>query len=246
MNQINYQVLLKKTLLIIVVIVFDIFLECGINHINQIVNVFDDYLWSGIITQSIMFIFGMFLYMLFIHKNVFSSLFPKNTFKISMAYVYKFLMIFPIVLIFIYFLVYLLDPVTWSILRNTVVSQDIPIWKIVTFEAFFPGLGEEMLYRGFLLTLIVSPFLMNYHLSTKRLYLSIILASIIFSFAHLGYDFSPFAIRYDIYQLVTALCLGAVEGYVYLKSRNLLGSILIHNISNLILSAFPLLIGYIF
>ena len=239
--------LIKMIILVLVVICIDIILEYGITLVKLNSHILDDYLVSGIIIQSFMLISGIVLYYLFIDKHVLSTLFPKKTIKYSMKYVYTFILLFPVILTFVYFLVYLLDPLTWSTLKETTLLQEPPLWKITIFEAIFPGLGEEMLYRGFLLSLLVySYMMMNKTLLRKHMILSILLSSIIFSIAHFGYQFTPFNITYDAYQLVTAFLLGSVEGYVFLRTKNLLGPILIHNASNLMLSVFPLMIGLIF
>jgi membrane protease YdiL (CAAX protease family) len=239
--------LIKMIILVLVVICIDIILEYGITLVKLNSHILDDYLVSGIIIQSFMLITGIVLYYLFIDKHVISTLFPKKTYKTSMKYVHKFLLVFPVLLIFIYFMVYLFDPSTWLTLQETTLTQEPPLWKIIIFEAIFPGLGEEMLYRGFLLSLLVySYMMMNKSLLRKHMILSILLSSIIFSIAHFGYQFTPFNITYDAYQLVTAFLLGSVEGYVFLRTKNLCGPILIHNASNLMLSVFPLMIGLIF
>jgi membrane protease YdiL (CAAX protease family) len=89
-------------------------------------------------------------------------------------------------------------------------------------------------------------FVLNKKPKRHDVALSILIVAVVFTVAHFGYNFSPFQVKYDSYQLVTALFLGAFEGYVFYKTKNIVGSIFIHNISNLMLTAFPILIGVIF
>lgn len=247
MKELKKTHIIKTLILVLVVIMFDLALEYVIYHVSRETHIFDDYLISGIIIQCTMMLLGVLLYLIFIHKRIGDNLFTKGSLLLTKKYVFKFLLIFPLVLILVYGMVYLFDSVTWSQLKQTVLPTNPPFWKIITFEMIFPGVGEEMLYRGFLLSLVMYPLMiLGKALTKKHVMIGLVLVSIIFSVAHFGYRFSPFQIRFDSYQLMTAFILGIVEGYVFLKTKNLLGPILIHNISNLMLTAFPILIGLIF
>jgi membrane protease YdiL (CAAX protease family) len=97
-----------------------------------------------------------------------------------------------------------------------------------------PGIAEETLYRGALVSLFLfGVWNKNEEVKKEKMLFIILISAFIFSLAHVNILFDPFRITYDIYQLVTAFIMGSIEAYVFIKTRNLWGSILIHNIWNI-------------
>ena len=162
-------------------------------------------------------------------------------------YLVGFIIIFPFILGIVYLLVYLLDGTTWFYMINQEVPDGKNLLEIIIFQSVFPGLGEEFLYRGFGLVLLLSvAFTSNQEIKKTRVIGAIVIIAIIFSLAHFSYQFNPFKISFDSYQLFTAFTLGVFEGYIFYKTKNIISSILIHNISNLFLTFFPILISIVF
>ncbi|AUD65908.1 hypothetical protein BK011_09505 [Tenericutes bacterium MZ-XQ] len=228
---------------ILILAVFDFLFELFLIFTRDMI-VLDSYLLTGIYQQLIMFVTGVIL-TLVCFKSV-----PYQVFKglkDNLKYVFYFVLLFPIGLSVVYLLVYLFDTQTWLTLTNYQISDMSRLRDTVIFQSVFPGLGEEVLFRGFGLTLLLNGyFIYGKKVSKRKVFGSLILISLIFSAAHVSYRFHPFSMTYDSYQLFTALILGMIEGYAFYKSRNIIIPILIHNISNLMLTFAPLLIGYLF
>jgi membrane protease YdiL (CAAX protease family) len=228
---------------ILILIVFDFLFELFLISTRDMI-VIDSYLLIGIYQQLIMFVTGVILTLVFfksIPYQIFKGL------KDNLKYVFYFALLFPIGLALVYLLVYLFDTQTWITLTNYQISDISRLRDTVIFQSVFPGLGEEVLFRGFGLVLLLNGyFIYGKKVSKNKVFGSLILISLIFSIAHVSYRFNPFSITYDSYQLFTALILGMIEGYAFYKSRNIIVPILIHNISNLMLTFAPLLIGYLF
>lgn len=96
------------------------------------------------------------------------------------------------------------------------------LWVALVVIAVLPGIGEELLFRGGLQNLLQKAFV-NVHVA-------IWVAAIIFSAIHLQF-----------YGFVPRLLLGALFGYIYVWSGNLLYPIIGHFVNN----AFTLMIFYL-
>ena len=72
--------------------------------------------------------------------------------------------------------------------------------------------------------------------------LEVILASLLFSIAHIKWSLSPFMVDANISQLIYAFAIGTVQGMVYQESRSILYPILMHSASNVLMVG----TGYLF
>jgi len=69
--------------------------------------------------------------------------------------------------------------------------------------------------------------------------LAVLIAAVLFSLAHINWTLYPFLIRHmDVPQLLYALAMGILQGWVYVKTGSVVYSMMIHGISN------ALVVGY--
>ena len=107
------------------------------------------------------------------------------------------------------------------------------------FQLFLSGTSEEILFRALPITVFVA-FLCR---KEKNDYgLAIIIASILFSIAHIKWTILPFAVSFSWFQLIYAFVLGLVYGVTYIKSKSIIYPMLMHGLSNFFMVA----VGYIF
>lgn len=228
---------------VLILIVFDFLFEIFLISTRDMIAI-DSYLLTGVYQQFIMFATGVILTLVFF-KRIPYQIF--KGFKTNFKYVLYFTLLFPIGLTAVYLLVYLFDTQTWLALTQYQINDVSLLRDTIIFQSIFPGLGEEVLFRGFGLTLLLNGyFLFNKKQSKSKVFGSLLLISMIFSIAHISYRFNPFSITYDSYQLFTALVIGMIEGYAFYKSRNIIVPIMIHNIANLFMTFAPLLVGHLF
>ena len=90
-------------------------------------------------------------------------------------------------------------------------------------HALSPGFGEEMLFRG----LGISNFMRTVK-SEKRIYVIFWLSSLTFGFAHASNMISGAALSTSIIQSFYAVGIGLLLGAVYLRTGNLLPTIIAH------------------
>lgn len=233
---------------IVMVILFDILFQRIADQIAQtFVNVEHGYLLSAISAQSVMFGFAMVLTALFIRQGFLKSVLFRSDRRPFGKYVLGFMLIWPLLLALTYGLVFLLDMDTWVTLTLQSAPTQSTVISTLFFQSLFPGLGEEPLYRGFLIVMLLGNLWDKQEIpSTNQVRVSVLLSAVIFSLAHISYGFNPFQITFDSYQLLAALVLGGFQAWVFVKTRNLWGSIWIHNLANVIMSVFVWMIAIVF
>ncbi len=111
------------------------------------------------------------------------------------------------------------------------------------FELFVSGL-EEIYFRSFLITI----FLVLWHpifKSKRGLEIAAITAStLIFALRHVGMTMLPFTITYLVpLQILVVVVMGFSFGYIFVKSKSLLGGYLAHGISNFLITIFLLVLN---
>lgn len=110
------------------------------------------------------------------------------------------------------------------------------------FQLLLSGPSEEILYRALPITLLVLAFGRK-TTEIRNVTLEVVLASLLFTAAHIKYTISPFSISdLNIFGLVYAFAMGILNGFVYQKSHSILYPILMHSFSNVFMVGF----GYLF
>jgi len=100
------------------------------------------------------------------------------------------------------------------------------------FMFIMPGLSEEALFRGFAMIVLGQSWKGLIHIGKLTLPVSGLIASLIFTYAHISYTLFPLKFYFSMGQLIAAFALGIFYAIVFYKTKSLLGSILCHNISD--------------
>lgn len=101
------------------------------------------------------------------------------------------------------------------------------------FQYFLSGLGEEPLFRGLVIILLLSGLRSSKLTITKQNIIVVMLSTVLFMYAHLQFDWlSLSAPGYDFSQQTKALQLGVLYAVVFLHTRSLLAPIALHGLSN--------------
>ncbi|MGI6317877.1 MAG: CPBP family intramembrane metalloprotease [Firmicutes bacterium] len=109
------------------------------------------------------------------------------------------------------------------------------------FQLFLSGTSEEILYRALPVTVLVYVFGKNIQIKWD-ITLEVVLASFLFTVAHIKWSLFPFSADFNLSQLFYAFAMGTVSGIVYQQSRSILYPMLMHSISNVLMVG----TGYLF
>jgi len=109
------------------------------------------------------------------------------------------------------------------------------------FQLLLSGTSEEILFRALPVTVLTYVFGKSVKFK-KYITLEVILASILFSIAHIKWSLAPFTFEADYFQLVYAFVLGTVQGVAYQECKSILYPVLMHSFSNVIMVG----TGYVF
>jgi membrane protease YdiL (CAAX protease family) len=109
------------------------------------------------------------------------------------------------------------------------------------FQLLLSGPAEEILYRALPVTVLIH--ILGKSVGLKwDITLEVVLASLLFSFAHIKWSLIPFTVEANISQLIYAFAIGTVQGIAYQESRSVLYPILMHSVSNVLMVG----MGYVF
>ena len=101
------------------------------------------------------------------------------------------------------------------------------------FQLFLSGPSEELIFRAFAITMLAL-VVKGRFLKGKISYANII-AAIIFGLAHVGFSFAPFALNYNLFQVILSITLGIFYGDCFEKSGSIFYPMMMHSISNIIM-----------
>ena len=107
------------------------------------------------------------------------------------------------------------------------------------FQLLLSGTSEEILFRALPITFLIS---LNTAENKKNYLFEILIASLLFSVAHISWTIFPFTLSFSWFQLIYAFILGIAYGITYIKSKSVIYPMIMHGISNF----FMVGIGYIF
>jgi len=109
------------------------------------------------------------------------------------------------------------------------------------FQLFLSGPAEEIIFRALPITLLVYAFGKSVPIK-GNITLEVILASLLFSFAHINWSLNPFVFEVNFFGIFYAFVLGSIQGIVYQRSKSILYPILMHSFSNVLMVG----TGYLF
>lgn len=109
------------------------------------------------------------------------------------------------------------------------------------FQLLLSGTSEEIVFRALPIAMLVYAFgksiPIKWHIT-----LEIILASFLFSLAHIRWSLIPFYFEVDFQRQLYSFVMGIIQGVVYQRSRSILYPMLIHSLSNVLMVG----TGYLF
>lgn len=110
------------------------------------------------------------------------------------------------------------------------------ILGVLAFQGLLSGTCEEPLFRGYVMSVLNKSWGSKSLIRVKNFDItSIDIASaLIFAYAHINIRFIPFSIQFNYMQLIVIFALGLVNAQVFRRTKSLLGPILLHNLSNVI------------
>lgn len=110
------------------------------------------------------------------------------------------------------------------------------ILGVLAFQGLLSGTCEEPLYRGYVMTVLEKSWGSKSLIRIKSFDITSIeiVSAIIFAYAHMNITFIPFSIHFSLMQLIVVFVLGLVNAQAFRRTRSLLGPILLHNSSNVI------------
>lgn len=205
---------------------------------NVFMHLFIHHILQGIIFMLFIWIAGRLLGL-----KIREFGFNLNDYKTSMKYI----IIFCIIWAFIQF------SVSYLLIRNgTAYDMGFEVnlrntTGYLLFQILLSGTSEELFYRGFVITVLMI-LLKPYYKKELGLYVIVILLSTInFMIGHIGYQLFPPQITYiNGLQQLTVIISAVVQGITFLKTKSLLGPILMHNLLNGIITLSSILYYYIF
>jgi len=134
----------------------------------------------------------------------------------------------------------------FMLITNSLPVYDYPlntrnVLGTLGFQLLLTGPAEETLYRALPITILTHMSADNGK-AKKVISTEVIIASFLFSIAHVKWSLSPFVIKADYFQLVYAFAQGIISGILYKESRSVLYPMMIHSISNVMMVG----TGYLF
>ncbi len=116
------------------------------------------------------------------------------------------------------------------------------------FQLFLSGTSEELLFRAFPVALLSLLSRKAFHLFRGRvcLPLSVVIAAVMFSLAHINWTVSPFQLHYDVLQLLYALAMGIIQGWAYVKTGSVVYPMMMHGISNVLVTVISIVMPVLF
>ena len=115
------------------------------------------------------------------------------------------------------------------------VKDKLTMQKDLIIGCLLAGMGEEPLFRGFIITVLITIITRYVGVGKVKIPLVAIISGLLFALAHIEYQIMPFRIIYfDGVQLSTTFILGTFWSIMFIKTKSLLGSIIAHMCSNTI------------
>jgi membrane protease YdiL (CAAX protease family) len=194
---------------------------------------FNPRFWVGIYQQIFQAAVAILLYRFLFNKGMRDLGINLNN-KTRSVYYFGCFALAWLVIIAIYLVSnYFFFPNTWFALT----TAEIPLANLITttliFQAIFPGMGEEILFRGLILNILAQWVFPHYKQHKVSKIGMVILSSFYFAVAHVYFKVLPFELtHFDPLQIVTALGCGAAYAVMFLRTKSLLAPILAHNFSN--------------
>lgn len=184
--------------------------------------------------QSIQAFLGIFLYSWIFKQNIKELGLHTKNFKADVKYFWGFAKIWIVVIVVYIAGVFLFSRDTWLSMRAIPLPTKESMIAAIAFQSFFPGFGEEILFRGLIINLLANLIFTGYQSKMWQKVGIVIISSLYFALAHIYFSLAPFEItHFDPTQIAMALGCGMFYASIYLKTRSLVMPFLSHNFSNI-------------
>ena len=200
---------------------------------RQLIDISNPEFWVGVYQQIFQAITATVLFFLFFKKGVKELGINARNASTSIRYFGFFVLAWVSIMILYVLITHTYFPQTWASMTSIELPQLNTIIPTLLFQSFFPGIGEEILFRGFIVNVLAALVLTRYRDHGVSRMGIIFISSLYFATAHIYFTLSPFRLTHiDCLQLVTGFCCGAFYAVVYLKTKSLLAPFLAHNFAN--------------
>ena len=147
---------------------------------------------------------------------------------------------------FIYLAIFTAAFVVISILQHTYMALNnrLPVYSFpldgrsiigtLGFQLLFTGPTEELTFRALPIVLLTRSFGKSIQIKGS-VTLEVILASVLFAFAHVRWSMIPLRFEADYFQIIYAFIMGTIQGIVYQKTKSILYPVLMHSFSNFLM-----------
>jgi uncharacterized protein len=183
-----------------------------------------NYNWIGKIQSTIVCI----IYMVLFQKEI-----PLEEFKIAIRQkndsIGKSIKIFLCLILFAILLMIL----SYLVPNNHSKLDKNAIIEMFVFQATLPGIHEEIMYRGVLLTLLNRAFKRRFNVFSIQFGIGLLIQSIMFGILHGIFVNSNLSLSVDLMHAFSATIVGIVLGLIAENSESLLIPIMGHNIYNM-------------
>jgi len=187
----------------------------------------------GIYQQIVQALTGIVLYRWLFKKGIKDLGIHTRNKKLSIKLFLFFALLWSAIIVLYLSGTYFFFPNTWLAMASIELPQTNTIIATLLFQSFFPGMGEEILFRGLIINLLATQVFTTFQHNKVSKFGIIALSSIYFAIAHIYFTLMPFQITHiDYLQIVTAVGCGAFYAVFYLKTESLLAPFLAHNFSN--------------
>lgn len=111
-------------------------------------------------------------------------------------------------------------------------DQDVKsAWSVILFRLIMPGLSEELLFRAYVMTILIIAWKKVIHIGRINLPVAGIISALIFVMAHIGFSLFPFQIIYfNTGQLIFSFIFGIFYAIIFYETKSILVPIVTHNI----------------
>jgi membrane protease YdiL (CAAX protease family) len=187
----------------------------------------------GIYQQIVQAVTGIVLYRWLFKKGSKDLGINTRNKKLSLKIFAVFVLLWSSIIVLYVSLTYFFFPNSWIAMTSIELPPKTTIVATLLFQSFFPGMGEEILFRGLIINLLSARIFPNFRQNKASKFGIIVLSSAYFAIAHIYFTLAPFQITHiDYLQLVTAVGCGAFYAIAYLQTESLLAPFLAHNFSN--------------
>ncbi|MEW6052067.1 MAG: CPBP family intramembrane glutamic endopeptidase [Candidatus Zixiibacteriota bacterium] len=103
-----------------------------------------------------------------------------------------------------------------------------------SFGGLMSGTSEEIFFRGLLQTFLARAWKSSIRISKLKVPTAGLIAALIFAYAHMEINFTPFSVDFSTLQVTLAFILGVFYSIAYERTRSLIAPVVSHNFANLV------------